>query len=161
MNEFTIAKSITISPNQKFNSLNKDTDGSTIITVPGMVIYTIDGIYPIRQYQHTVALCRINRFLVKKNKSGEVYTAVYFSIVETKDRLLDAWDQIFNIDGSSSAIDTYEASQEAFIPGAAFGSSEFHSGRDTPYHRSVEPEEIRTRRKVDRARTDLPDNFWK
>lgn len=160
MNEFTIAKSITLSPNQKFNSLNTE-DGFTVITVPGMVIYTIDGVYPIRQYQHTVALCRVKRLVMRTNKSGEVYTAVYFKIVETKDRLLDAWDQIFNIDGTTSAIDQYEASQEAFIPGASIGIGDFHSGRDTPYHRSVEPEEITTRRKVDRVRTDLPDDFWR
>lgn len=40
MEEFKIGKSITVSPNQKFNELNEDTEtGCKIVTMPGMVLY--------------------------------------------------------------------------------------------------------------------------
>lgn len=165
MNEFQIGKSITISPNQKFNQLNRDEEtGYRIITMPGSVIYSVNGIYPIRQYQHTVALCRVKMIQIKSNSKGEIYTAVYFDIVETKNSLLDAWDQIFIMDGTNkSGIDMYEDSKDAFIPGAlnAQQIDRSHSGKDSPYQRSVKSDEIVTRRHSDRASFDLPDDFWK
>lgn len=171
MNEFQVGRSITISPNQKFNKLNVDEEsGCKIITIPGMVLFNITGIYPIRQYQHTIALARVMKIMMKSNSHGEVYTAVYFNIVETKNNLMDAWDQIFTLDGTNSGIDQYEDSKDSFIPGADASSitrdMNMHSGRDTPYRRSVESDEIRTRRHADRdhirtAPTNLPDDFWK
>lgn len=169
MGEFSIGRSITISPNQKFNALNvEEESGYKIITIPGMVIFSIDGVYPIRQYQHTVALCRVKKVMMKSNSHGEVYTAVYFNIIETKNSLMDAWDQVFTLDGTNSGIDQYESAKDAFIPGAASAANlrnmrdpDVHSGRDTPYRRKVDSDEVLTRRKADKANIHLPDDFWK
>lgn len=176
MEEFKIGKSITVSPNQKFNELNEDPEtGCKIVTMPGMVLYTINGVYPIRQYQHTVALCRVKMIRIKANSKGEVYTAVYFDYIETKNSLMDAWDQVFSLDGTnSSGIDKYEDSKEAFIPGAG-PAPNYHPGKDSMYRRSVESDEIKNRRRSDResgfrSRSDeteqvntsaFSEDFWK
>lgn len=164
--EFTIGKSVTLSPNQKFNALDKDDDGNPIITIPGVVLFDIGGIYPIRQYQHTIALCRAIRFSCQANKHGEMYTSLAFKIVETKTNLLNAWDQLFILDGTAkSGIDRYEDSKDAFIPGAI--APESYAGHDSPYNRTVEEEEIPPKRRQpqnvssDRAYRGLPKDFWK